>query len=286
MGPGSVELRGQRHLSSDPLPNPPLAVPRCHQVTNSTGQALICQVKFPSILKITAQSPADFQDVLRERYPLYSESSLSDRLLTNVPKEFADIMASLPSSVSPSDKEYRFASLDEKRLVSLGREFLAYSETKYVRWSLFRAELELAEKALRDVYAPAFYSRIGLRYRDVINKSSLGLGSCSWYELLNRSFVGELGDGDIGDEVQEIRTLSLIRLAEVDDAFVQLQHGLVNDPDSKDQTYVIDADFHIGKTELDDALPILDIFNTVAARLFRWSVGPRVREALGPTATD
>ena len=40
LGPGSLELRGQRHLSSDPLPNPPLAVPRCHQVTNSTGQAL------------------------------------------------------------------------------------------------------------------------------------------------------------------------------------------------------------------------------------------------------
>ena len=124
-------------------------------------EEVICQVRFPAILRISAQSPADFQEKLRQKYPLYSESSLSNKMPANLPKEFAEIISSLPLTGSPPGKEYRFASTDEKKAVSLGQEFLAFSEKKYVRWRTFREELALAERALRDTYKPAFYSRIG-----------------------------------------------------------------------------------------------------------------------------
>jgi uncharacterized protein (TIGR04255 family) len=172
--------------------------------------------------------------------------------------------------------------LDENTAVSLGQEFLAYSEKNYVRWRTFREEMELAVRALREIYKPAFYSRIGLRYRNILNKEILELETRPWADLINPAFLGELGDPDIRNDVEEIRTQSLVRVPEIENGFVRLRHGLFTDAEVERPSYLIDADFHVGKTELDDAFGTLDIFNTVAARFFSWAVTPEVREALGP----
>ena len=36
---------------------------------------VICQLRFPEILKIEAHEPADFQDAIRQAYPQYGKSS-------------------------------------------------------------------------------------------------------------------------------------------------------------------------------------------------------------------
>ena len=38
---------------------------------NNTLGEVVCQLRFPTILRIEASSPADFQDAIREAYPLF-----------------------------------------------------------------------------------------------------------------------------------------------------------------------------------------------------------------------
>jgi uncharacterized protein (TIGR04255 family) len=45
--------------------------------------------------------------------------------------------------------------------------------------------------ALLGHYSPAFFNRIGLRYRDVIRRSELSLANVPWNELLRPELAGE-----------------------------------------------------------------------------------------------
>ena len=51
-----------------------------------------------------------------------------------------------------------------------------------------------AIRALKDIYEPAFYSRIGLRYVDSVDRAALGMQNTPWSELLNQVILGELAE--------------------------------------------------------------------------------------------
>ena len=241
---------------------------------------VICQLRFPTILQVTAEPPAQFQNSIRSSYPLYSEENAASGL----PKEVAGIIAGLALPNGLPQPTHKFLTDDESRLISLSQDSIAVSEKKYQRWQCFREETELAESAFRNIYHPSFYSRIGLRYRDILDREELGLKGCPWAELLNLSFIGELGALDISDEIKEIRTQSLVSLPDVHNGFVSIQHGLTRTSDNGREVYVIDADFYTQeRSELDHAFKILDAFNKWAGRLFRWAITGTLRNALGPT---
>ena len=41
---------------------------------------VICQLRFPTILSISAREPADFQDAIRDEFPKYVSSVLQQQL--------------------------------------------------------------------------------------------------------------------------------------------------------------------------------------------------------------
>ena len=53
---------------------------------------VICQLRFPPILKITTASPAEFQEKIRSNFPLYSPESPTESL----PKEINEILGGIP----------------------------------------------------------------------------------------------------------------------------------------------------------------------------------------------
>lgn len=81
-------------------------------------------------------------------------------------------------------------------------------------------------EAYKAVYSPPFYLRVGLRYQDIISRSTLGLKRVSWSELLNPAIAGELNDLNLAQDVTERLTVTLLRLPEYH-ALVRIQHGLV-----------------------------------------------------------
>lgn len=241
---------------------------------------VICQLRFPPILRIETGDAADFQDGIRAEYPLYREDEPSVGGMT-IPAELAEMIRMGSQGPKPAKK---FLSADERWTVSLTRDFVALSTVRYERWEEFRERLTNAVGILQGIYRPAFYTRVGLRYKDVIRPSRLGLQGVPWSELLSPFVAGELAT-EIAANVKEMAHIGLIALAERGN--VRLRHGLLKPDESGEQPYTIDADFFTTeRTELQDAIQRLDYFNQQAARLFRWCISPRLHEAMGPRAIE
>jgi uncharacterized protein (TIGR04255 family) len=243
-------------------------------------EEVICQLRFPSILKIDAEPPAAFQERIRADYPFYKDKPAL-LLPAGLPAELAALIRrDLPFGAGQTARE--FASKDENWTLSLTRDFLALTCRRYERWERFKDRLRAPLAALQDLYAPAFFTRIGLRYRDIIRRSVLGLDQVGWAELLRPWVAGAFASPDAGTDVERTGHEMLIRLPD-NRSRVQVHHGLVEDATSGEPCYVIDADFFDDQqTEPPHALERLDFLNKQARLFFRWCIQERLHEAMRP----
>src|SRR5437016_5486281 len=155
------------------------------------SEEVICQLRFPAILRIDAEPPASFQERIREQYPNFRENPSSGFSTMGIPADFARFFeAEFPFT---SGKTYEFASPDRSWMVHLDRDSLAVTTRAYERWEGFKEHLHYPFKALCEIYRPTFFARIGLRYKDVIRRSKLGLEGIPWSELLNPYIAAEFG---------------------------------------------------------------------------------------------
>jgi uncharacterized protein (TIGR04255 family) len=246
-------------------------------------EQVICQLRFPPILRIDAEVPAAFQDKIRNDYPLLNQRS---ETAVQLPKE---IIREIPPDVinaffASTNRAYDFISEDKLWVVSLTRDFLALATHKYVRWEEFRNHLEKSFQALITEYSPSFFSRIGLRYQNLINRKKLGLGNVPWADLLNTHIAGELAsrEKNIADSIQEVVSQVVMQLPD-SLGKVRITHGLFIDKGGE-TCYLIDNDFFAEpKMEISDAINRLDTFNEQNRYLFRWAVSDKLHEAMEPT---
>lgn len=242
-------------------------------------EQVICQLRFPAILRIGREVPASFQDRVRERFPLYSER-LGLEIPADAPPQVARALVEAQPAIAFGVRD--FASEDARWKLSLSHEFLALTCTNYVRWEEFRDHLRYAWEALVKEYQPAFVSRVGLRYQNAIQRSILGLGDVPWSELLEPHIAAELADAVVGPRVRDTQKAVVIELDEAA-GFVCIRHGIRIDQGSDEQIYVLDNDFFREKrTEDVDVFPLLDTYHVEAGRLFRWCLSDRLHTALGP----
>jgi uncharacterized protein (TIGR04255 family) len=241
---------------------------------------VICQLRFPPILQIASEEPSGFQELIRSQYPFYERTQA-------IPQEISTLFAQL--SIAPALPAewiaHRFLTADKACHISLTRDFIAVSALKYTRWENFRREIVTARKALEKIYSPAFYTRVGLRYRDVIDRRNLALENTAWKELFRPSLAGLLGEAEIAEHLASTQNQTQIKLAQ-EGQFMLLQHG--STPLSGgEQGYAIDADFFSpAQLSGDGALDVLDRFNRIAGNFFRWAITERLSAALEPTQLD
>jgi len=246
---------------------------------------VICQFRYPTILRIREGQLADFQDKVRKDYPVYTEQEPSIGVPTQAPKELAAIIEQMNMPIPPMLVIHRFSTKDSQRFISLRDEFMALAETKYERWESFIKEVVKAESALKEVYDPAFYSRIGLRYRDIISRRDLKLIDVGWQDLLESHIVAELGDEEVSGAISRIQTRAIIKIPEIPNGQIALTHGLITKNGSDKECYLIDADFSVERKEgVNEPFEILDKFHWLAGRLFRWAITERLHNAMGPRA--
>jgi uncharacterized protein (TIGR04255 family) len=249
---------------------------------------VICQLRFPPILRIGTELPAAFQDGVREEYPLYERVKPVLRFPGQQPAQpdLAQLLKQLGMDLPflAETDTHRFLTDDRKRALSLTTEFLALSDRRYSRWEAFRDQLQRAESLLQDIYRPAAYTRVGLRYRNIISRTQLGLRETRWRDLLSPAILGELADENISDEIETTRRITTLALSATPGK-VLIQHGLVSH--GGEQCYVIDADFFTEeRTDSDDCFRKLAIFNRLAGALFQWAISRRLHEAMGPVELD
>ncbi|HEY2391791.1 MAG TPA: TIGR04255 family protein [Candidatus Angelobacter sp.] len=241
---------------------------------------VICQLRFPPVLKIDSELPTAFQEAIRNEYPLYKEQRVSVQAGA-MPEQLSQVFASLiPQNAG---KAYEFAASDERWKITLSRDFLALTCMRYERWEDFNRHFEPSVNVLVEQYKPAFYSRIGLRYRDVIVRSSLGLTDVAWSDLLQPHIAGVLGS-TVATSIEEI-THQLTMKQQKHDGKLTLQHGTAKLRDSSEECYYIDADFFKDtKTPIGEAQSILNYFNRQSGKLFRWCITDRLHNAMEPAA--
>ena len=138
-------------------------------------------------------------------------------------------------------------------------------------------------QALIDIYSPMHFSRIGLRYIDVIDKNALSLSGVPWAELIKPPLSGLL-DSSVSQGVMLYESRSDIKLAD-DAGLVRVRVKFSQEQEDVEGSLTIDSDFFItSDVATDDALRHLDYFNKRAYRLFRWAITDRLHQAMGPSS--
>ena len=243
---------------------------------------VVCQLRFPPILKISHQEPVEFQDTIRFKYPLFETTR------AQLPSEISQVVQQLGLPVQ-SDVAYNFKSEDQKWSLSLTKDFIALTTSSYERYEQFKQRLEEALGIFEAIYKPSFYTRIGLRYQDLIIRSKLGIEDQNWSELIAEHIASELHETNLSSSIQTI-VKSLVLRTEIGQ--INLNHGLVNVKDAQGSgdeiAYLFDADFYTEqKIEGNrDVWNILNQFNQSAGRLFRWSITDTLHDAMQPQPVE
>ncbi len=237
----------------------------------TTLREVICQLRFPPILRISSEAPADFQEEIRQLFPQFSEKTPIE--IDGMP-DF--IRQAIPQSLP---KAYNFTSEDGLTTISLTRDFMALSTQKYERFEIFLEKMNLALNALVKTYNPSFFIRTGLRYIDIIKRSFLDLQDFLWSDLLNPNIAGEL-TGDLSECILESKSNTLYKF---DDFKLRCQHGIIRLKGEEEEYYTLDNDFftEVKKTtgEIND---ILKCFIDGERRFLRYAITERLHRAMEP----
>lgn len=242
---------------------------------------VICQARFPTILKIDTELPSAFQEKLSPQYMDLTEGQevVFGIQLGGKPDVPAEEIKQL---TTPAIKNYGFASEDDKWKVNLTRNFISLSTTDYNKWEEFKTRFELVLNAFIDVYKPILFTRIGLRYIDVIVRSKLDLGSMVWEELIKPPFLGILASSELGDSVKHFQAMFVIDLDD-DQGEVRINTGTVKATDSGETSFRIDSDFYeLKRKGGNEILDKLDYFHSKASGLFRLCITDKLHDAMEP----
>jgi uncharacterized protein (TIGR04255 family) len=233
---------------------------------------VICQLRFPTVLDIAASPPAEFQNRIREKYPLFEAGQVAE-LPKEIPKDVLLLLQrASPLLSSPENVTKKFSTESGSRFISLSSDFVAISESAYTEWQQLRTEINEAKTALEVVYKPSFYSRVGLRYVNTLDLNRLGLAGRDWRTLLNPLFIGPLENATVSPHVSAFNAQTSLDLASlIPGAKATIRSILRSDPDG--HKFVLDSDFFVAeKTGANDVIQILDRFNELDGNLFRWLI--------------
>lgn len=236
---------------------------------------VICQVRFPPILRIEAAAPAEFQEQIRDKFPLLERTS--NQFAQQLPQELLQAIGA-PSGGSG----FIFRTAERDTSATLLSDCLTVSTEKYVRWEDFWMLAQACITALIDVYAPSFFTRLGLRYRNMIRRSELGQDDAAWSALVSQAIFGELADGAWEASVVEARRSLRCEGSDDGDAVI-FQHGLAQIEGQNEQCYLIDFDYYRdSRVESAEIEAVFQRFNRRSGRAFRWAITEQLHDALGP----
>ena len=136
------------------------------QLENPPLVEVVCQVRFPPILRIASEEPSEFQERIRDQFP---NVELEHGFLVRVPGPGA---MGTPTA-EPQTRTYRFRTPDAQTAISLAVDFYALSSNRYSHWEEFAKYLRSTHEAIQHVYKPTYSMRIGLRRLFLWRKFSL-----------------------------------------------------------------------------------------------------------------
>ena len=255
--------------------------PRCIYKANQLGE-VICQLRFPEILRIAAQPPVDFQEAIRASYPQYSS-----RMENPAPK-----ITGVPGHLSVENQKetinHQFASADGVWRINLTSKFISLACTRYPKWEDFAARLDAPLAAFIQIYKPAYFERVGLRYLNFISRKNLDLEGTPFSELLNPCYLGLLAEEDVPETATNrcsVDTEMSIRggcRVKIHAGPGMINVGGQKDPEIK---FIFDQDLYMpGKLPVNLSAGTLQTLHAQAFSIFRGAVTDKLHDALQPEA--
>ena len=271
---------------ADPVPSLP-PFPDSERVVYRRNPlvAVICQLRFPPILRITTEVPAAFQEQIRKEFPLFSENAPEIGIEGPPGMPVPPALLELVKGSIPKGQRvgYDFKSADGTWKVRLTRDFLSLSTNQYTRWEEFQKNLEGPLKALEQTYSPAFFTRVGLRSQDLIRRSQLGFSEATkWSTLIQPHIAGVYAVPELENAVKESMGQLLLTFPEFKGK-VRMNYGIAQVVGSPEDCFLIDSDYYTEeRTKRDGVDATLAYFNKQSGRLFRWCIEPALHNAMEP----
>lgn len=253
---------------------------RIHYGKNQLAE-VICQLRFPTILRIGAEEPAEFQEAVRGMFPRYAARQ------DQIPPKING--AGTPAVSVEAQKpvtNYHFVSADGAWRLNLTNGFLALTCHQYDDWEGFARMMDQPLAHLIRIYQPAFFERVGLRYMNAFSRAALGLEERPWRDLIREPYVGILGEDDAQEEAVRRCT---------HDVDMQLQRGCRlklhsgvgrlarNGKEDPEIRWILDLDFSIsGNVPVNQSAPALETLHMQAGPVFRGVLTDTLEEALEP----
>ena len=252
---------------------------RCHYRSNQIAE-VICQLRFPEILSIGTTAPAAFQDAIRDEFPQFiRRQDLPAPKITGMPGH-------LSLENQPGVINYQFSSADGAWRVNLTSRFISLTCSRYSSWEEFAKKLDKPLAAFIQIYKPAYFERIGLRYLNFISRYELGLEGVPFSQLIAPCYLGPLMEED----VQEANSTRCNIDAELNirggcRLKVHAGPGFVKKNGKSDQEvkFIFDQDlFMPGQVPVNLSAGALQTLHAQAWSIFRGAITDQLHNAMDP----
>jgi uncharacterized protein (TIGR04255 family) len=251
----------------------------CHYRANQIAE-VICQLRFPEILSIGASAPAAFQDAIRDEFPQFiRRQDLPAPKITGMPGH-------LSLENQPGVINYQFSSADGAWRVNLTSRFISLTCNHYTSWEEFAKKLDKPLAAFIQIYKPAYFERIGLRYLNFISRYELGLEGVPFSQLIAPCYLGPLMEEDVPEANStrcnidaELNIRGGCRLK------VHAGPGFVKKNGKSDQEvkFIFDQDlFMPGQLPVNLSAGALQTLHAQAWSIFRGAITDQLHDAMDP----
>jgi len=222
----------------------------------------VCELRFPTLMELgEPRPPADLVKALRKEYP-YLE-------LAN------EVSLGIGANSSNNTHTHIFRSTKLTWTVSLKQSSLSVETTAYTDYAHMKERVLRIVEAASKIIDSDFFTRIGLRYINIIDSSNNPV--LGW---VNPELVGPLLSGHFKGIHEYAGKLQLA----ADDGGCLLQHGIVlKQKQAAGETipqYLLDIDVFRNEIQLSNTGEALDAMHAQAFDVFDWAIGTKAREYL------
>ena len=253
---------------------------------------VLAQVRFDRLLSLVSDAPKELQGALSKAgyVQLDIEQSASIQIAFGPGSTVSERAASAPAPGIPAI--FHFSSQDRQRKFSVCADFVAYSTSTYTEWKDFKASFMEGFAAFAAIYGgQAAVRRVGLRYKDLIEREPLNLAGVPWRDLLAPIVSGVFSADDFAEagtfDEQAIEQQASQVLLGLDSCKVLLQSAILRSvQDSSRQAFLVDSDFFKDlsglSVENSGIAPLLEDLHRNANAVFRHCIKERLHAALLP----
>ena len=230
---------------------------------NNPLENVLIQLKFPTMLLIDSKEPEEFQEKIRNSFPYYD--SFVNKLSNN---ELPDTKKNYIFRKNQNGNEY----------IILNRDSISLTTDKYDNWENFKENFKLALDSFESIYNTNLYTRIGLRYTDIISRKKLNNPKCKWNDLINEKYLGFLS-GKFENKIFYNKNQYIIRLDNKNN--IAHIYTSIEKRDYDNNCFCLDTDLSfIGEVKNNEIEKRINCLHSYSRPIFRDIITKKLHEIL------